>query len=150
MNQHTSLPNLTSKVHPFISLQPPSLQGYLSLTILLHFLLMLYIPSWLGQVFKFMISILLKNAIGSHKIGSRFFSLTLCPAKFSHWFLLSPPWQSKITHSPGQHVPPIEKGKRKEAVILVCFFSSVELDDDVSRINEEDPEENKRHVNGKL
>ena len=47
-------------------------------------------------------------------------------------------------------VPPIENGKRKEAVILVCFFSSVELDDDVSRINEEDPEENKRHVNGKL
>lgn len=126
MNQHTSLPNLTSKVHPFISLQPPSLQGYLSLTILLHFLLMLYIPPWLGQVFKFMISILLENAIGSHKIGSRFFSLTLCPAKFSHWFLLSPPWQSKITHSPAQHIlkvcSPNRKGEKEGSCDFSLFF----------------------------
>lgn len=123
MNQHTSLPNLTSKVHPFISLQPPSLQGYLSLTILLHFLLMLYIPSWLGQVFKFMVLYYQKMQLGVTKLEVDFFHLRFAPAKFSHWFLLSPPWQSKITHSPGQHFLKVCSPNRKWEKEGSCDFS---------------------------
>ena len=56
-------------------------------------------------------------------------------------------------HPPRQHFLKVYLPSRKsgsEGSYSCSIFSSVEFDDDILKINEEDPEENKRHVNGKV
>ena len=65
----------------FLFLQPHSLQIYLNLEILLNFLSKLYIPPWLGKIFKFLVFKLLEDAFASHKIGSGIF-LLMPPGEF--------------------------------------------------------------------
>ena len=97
----------------FIFLQPHSLQIYLNLEILLNFLSKLYIPPWLGKIFKFLVFKLLEDAFASHKIGSGIF-LLMPPGEFLPRFLSSvPPRQREITRPPMQFFlkifPPAEE-----------------------------------------
>ena len=75
------------------------LRFYLSLEFLLSFFSNLYIPPWLGKIFKFVVFRLLENAFASQKIESRhFFS---CPRHNSPPVLCHP-----HTDSPPPPPPP--------------------------------------------
>ena len=98
VNYHTSLSELTSRIHPLIFLWTP--KGFIAPEYFLNFSSNLDIPPWLQKSFKFIVLRLLENM--SPKIDSiHFYS---CPqTKLSSMFLSSPPRQKEITHFSKQH-----------------------------------------------
>ena len=79
--------------------------------------LKLYISIWLGEIFKFMVFILLENTCASQKIESRYFYLC-CPRQNSPAGSYQPPGRRKLL------IPPAQKGGRGNYVsfILICLF----------------------------
>lgn len=97
VDYHPSSLRLISRVHLFIINSMDSLLVYICPEYLYNFFSRLYILSWLGNSFKFLVLRLLQDSFMSQKIETIRFSSCL-QVKLSTRFLPSPSRQKEITH----------------------------------------------------
>ena len=123
VDYHPSPSGLASRIHPLKFLWTP--QVFISPDYLLNFFSDLYVPIWLGKIFKFMVLRLLENAFVSQNLNLFIFTHTPkqnSPLGSHHHSL--PSSQKETTHFSRQRFfqnlfPPIIKGEETMKDIII-------------------------------